>query len=185
MHFAVFLGVLAFSLRLESAAFLVSLIHGKKTDRRLRPLRKENLRTYFTRFCVHSKSLFTSFAAFAPSAKFARAPFRRRCASACNSASSRCLALSSPDLRNLSTTNRFTDSRKTYAWACLTTPRSSGSGLTLWLNFKSNMSSRSTSDIPPSLLRPLALLPESEISDGTADVWALDPPVLEKEGVGA
>jgi hypothetical protein len=54
--------------------------------------------THSTRFCVHCRSFCTSFAAFMPSAKFARAPANRRWASACNSSSSRCFALSSPDL---------------------------------------------------------------------------------------
>ena len=58
----------------------------------------ELLMTYVTRFCVHSRSRFTSFAAFIPSAKLARVPLRRRWASACSSSNSRCLAFNSPDL---------------------------------------------------------------------------------------
>lgn len=54
--------------------------------------------TYWTFFCVHSKSLCTSLAACIPSAKFALDLARRALACACIAASSRLFALSSPDL---------------------------------------------------------------------------------------
>ena len=52
------------------------------------------VKTYFTRFWVHSRSRLVSRATLMPSEKFERAPFSRRWARACSSRSSRCFAFS-------------------------------------------------------------------------------------------
>ncbi len=54
--------------------------------------------THETRFCVHSRSLLTSFASAYPSASLALVLASRCCANCCNSSSSLFLAFSRPDL---------------------------------------------------------------------------------------
>lgn len=88
--------------------------------------------TYMTRFWVHSRSLLVSLAALMPSAKLVRAPLIRRCMMAWSSRSSRCLALSWPDLEgacqcaelDLTARNRRLLDFKTYICACFATPLS-------------------------------------------------------------
>lgn len=73
--------------------------------KRVQRLKKSDCReeTHPTRFWVHSRSALVSFAALMPSAKFALAPLTRRCMSAWSSRSSRCLALSWPELQRVRT----------------------------------------------------------------------------------
>lgn len=105
-------------------------------------------RTYLTRFWVHSRSFLTSLAAFMPSAKLARVPFNRRCASACNSASSRCLAFNSPDLY-VSVSLISSLNGGSHVCACFAILRSSGSGSIAVVRRSLSMSRRSTPDDPP------------------------------------
>jgi len=107
--------------------------------------------TYLTRFCVQSRSRLTSLAAFMPSAKLARVPFRRRCASACNSSNSRCLALSAPELYassqspcHLHLASQRRRGREIYVCACVAKPRSSGRGLKAPFKRSLSISTRST-----------------------------------------